>query len=204
MRPSPTETENLVSPLQRGHRAQTGARMTLPAEIIERARSVPIELVINQRGIKLSGKIEKCGPCPKCGGEDRFSINTKKNLWNCRQCGVGGDVIALVEHLDSVDFIGACTTLTGEPAPKANGRGNASKVTAKKIVTAMFEYCDGKGNIVYVIERVEHQNADGTFVLTRTESVRRHSDSAGPIPNIRASGCGMSMAFRSCRTGSRS
>ena len=131
-----------------------------------KARAVRVEDETARRGIKLRGKVERVGPCPVCGGEDRFSINTKKNLWNCRQCGVGGDVIALVEHLDSVDFIGACTTLTGEPAPKANGRGNASKVTAKKIVTAMFEYCDGKGNIVYVIERVEHQNADGTFVLT--------------------------------------
>ena len=63
--------------------------MTIPPEIIHRARSVPIESVINQRGIKLNGKIERVGPCPKCGGVDRFSINTKKNLWNCRQCDSG-------------------------------------------------------------------------------------------------------------------
>ena len=88
-----------------------------------KARAMKIEDEIARRGIKLRGKVERVGPCPKCGGTDRFSINTKKGLWNCRQCGVGGDVIKLVEHLDGVDFIGACTTLTGELAPKANGRG---------------------------------------------------------------------------------
>ena len=64
-----------------------------------KARAVRIEDEIVRRGIKLRGKIERVGPCPKCGGEDRFSINTKKGVWNCRQCGVGGDVIKLVEHL---------------------------------------------------------------------------------------------------------
>ena len=131
-----------------------------------KARAVRIEDEIVRRGIKLRGKVERVGPCPKCGGTDRFSINTKKGLWNCRQCGVGGDVIKLVEHLDGVDFIGACTTLTGELAPKANGRGNASKITPKKIVTATFEYHDQSGDLVYVVERVEYQNADGAFVLT--------------------------------------
>jgi phage/plasmid primase-like uncharacterized protein len=133
-----------------------------------KARAVRIEDEIVRRGITLRGKIERVGPCPKCGGIDRFSINTKKGVWNCRQCGVGGDVIKLVEHLDNVDFITACTTLTGELAPKANGRdrGIAPKATPKKIVTATFEYHDQSGDLVYVVERVEHQNADGTFVLT--------------------------------------
>jgi hypothetical protein len=138
--------------------------MTLPAEIIERARSVPIESVINQRGIKLNGKIEKCGPCPVCGGEDRFSINTKKGVWNCRQCGVGGDVIKLVEHLDNCGFIAACTTLTGEPAPKANGKDSAGANKPRKIVVAEYPYCDESGAVAFVVERIEYQNPDGSFV----------------------------------------
>ena len=85
--------------------------MTLPAKIIEHARSVPIESVINQRGIKLRGRIERVGPYPICGGTDRFSINTKKGIFNCRGCNVGGDVIALVQHLDGIDFVNACSTL---------------------------------------------------------------------------------------------
>ena len=61
-----------------------------------RARVVPIEREIDRRGIKLRGAVERVGPCPKCGGEDRFAINTNKGVWNCRGCGVGGDVIELV------------------------------------------------------------------------------------------------------------
>jgi CHC2 zinc finger len=46
---------------------------------------------------------ERVGPCPKCGGTDRFSINTKKQVFNCRQCQTGGDVIKLVRFLDGCD-----------------------------------------------------------------------------------------------------
>ena len=136
----------------------------MTAEWIERARNVPIEHVINARGIKLRGKIERVGPCPICGGEDRFSINTKKGVWNCRQCAKGGDVIALVEHLDACDFITACRTLTGEPAPKANGKDRTGS-EAKKIVAAEYPYRDQSGNIAFVVERIEYQNPDGSFVV---------------------------------------
>jgi phage/plasmid primase-like uncharacterized protein len=49
-----------------------------------------------------------------CGGTDRFSINVKKQVWNCRGCGLGGDVIALVKHLDGAGFVTAVETLAGE------------------------------------------------------------------------------------------
>ena len=133
-------------------------------EEIERARSVPIEQVINQRGIKLRGKIEKSGPCPKCGGEDRFAINTKKQVWNCRQCDVGGDVIKLVEHLDNCGFVDACTTLIGEPAAKANGKDRNTGIKPKKIVVAEYPYLDESGATAFVVERIEYQNPDGSFV----------------------------------------
>jgi DNA primase len=83
----------------------------------KQARAVPIMDEIVRRGVKLKreGK-EFIGPCPLCRGDDRFAVNTKKEVWNCRGCGVGGDVIDLVRHLDSVEFLEACTTLAG-PAP---------------------------------------------------------------------------------------
>ncbi|HEY3223738.1 MAG TPA: CHC2 zinc finger domain-containing protein, partial [Pseudolabrys sp.] len=81
---------------------------------VAKARAIPIEDEIARRGIKLQGTVERYGPCPKCAGDDRFGVSTRKQLWHCRQCGIGGDVIELVKHLDDVDFIAACTTLTGE------------------------------------------------------------------------------------------
>jgi hypothetical protein len=61
-----------------------GAVDMFDAALIERARFVPIEGEIARRGIRLRGTIERVGPCPVCGGRDRFSINTKKRVWNCR------------------------------------------------------------------------------------------------------------------------
>src|SRR5436190_10112397 len=90
-----------------------------PHDMAAEARSVRIEREIARRGIKLSAGIaERCGPCPVCGGRDRFSINVKKQVWNCRRCPAGGDVIELVRHLDGLSFGEAVRLLTGAAAQK--------------------------------------------------------------------------------------
>jgi hypothetical protein len=72
----------------------------------------PIEDIIPRDGMKLrrSGA-EWIGPCLVLGGRDQFSINIKKQVWNCRGCGKGGDVIDLIRHLDGVDYVTACRML---------------------------------------------------------------------------------------------
>lgn len=89
----------------------------LDADVVNRARDVPVERVIDEHGIKLKvSGAERIGPCPRCGGDDRFAINIRKQVWLCRGCAPrGGDVIALVRFLDGVDFCEACERLTGEP-----------------------------------------------------------------------------------------
>jgi hypothetical protein len=82
--------------------------------IIDIAKAVRIEDEVARRGIKLVGRGERVGPCPVCGGRDRFSINVKKQVWNCRGCAKGGDVVDLVQHLDGVDFKVAVVTLAGD------------------------------------------------------------------------------------------
>ena len=95
---------------------------------VNKARAVPIEHEVERRGIELKRVgVERVGPCPVCGGDDRFSINIKKGVWNCRGRAAGGDVIELVKHLDGVDFLAACTTLAGEPPPKPNGKDRDGK-----------------------------------------------------------------------------
>jgi hypothetical protein len=83
--------------------------------IVEAAKSVPIESELARRSIALkrAGR-ELVGPCPVCGGRDRFGVNLDKQVWNCRGCAGRGDVIDLVQHLDGVGFIAAIETLTGE------------------------------------------------------------------------------------------
>jgi hypothetical protein len=142
-----------------------GAAMSTPRDAAfeawtARARSVPIENEIYRRGIPLRGTVEREGPCPKCGGTDRFAINIEKQVWNCRGCDKGGDVIGLVEHLDGCDFIDACATLNGEPPPKPNGKNQL-----KQIVAATFPYEDQNGTLAFEVVRFEFQQADGSFVL---------------------------------------
>lgn len=139
----------------------------------QRARAVRIERETERRGVYLRGKTDRCGPCPRCGGTDRFSINVAKQVFNCRRCGVGGDVIAMVTHLDNVDFITACTTLTGEPPPKSNGKDRTGTESGK-VVAAEYRYEDAAGSLAFVVERIEYQNPDGSYVLTK-EGKRKKS-----------------------------
>jgi CHC2 zinc finger/Toprim domain len=94
---------------------------------IAQARAVRIDDEIARRRIKLKGRgPERCGPCPKCGGTDRFAINTNKQIWNCRGCQRGGDVISLVQHLDGCTFDAAVATLSRhDPTGSGNGKNAA-------------------------------------------------------------------------------
>jgi hypothetical protein len=65
---------------------------------------------------------EYVGPCPACGGRDRFAIHRRRNVWLCRMAGEGGDAIALVQYLNGANFYGAVELITGRAAPDG-GRG---------------------------------------------------------------------------------
>lgn len=68
------------------------------------------------------------GPCPKCGGTDRFYINTAKDDWACRHCGVGGSVIFLVQHIENLKFTPACERITGRRAADFTDPAEAEKL----------------------------------------------------------------------------
>jgi putative DNA primase/helicase len=138
---------------------------------IERARSVRIEDELTRRNIKLNGKTERAGPCPVCGGTDRFSINTTKQVFNCRGCSKGGDVIALVQHLDSCEFDKAVTTLAGErprtngaakPNDKADGSKQPGTATSNKPeLVASYDYTDAEGRLLFQVHRLHFNDAGG-------------------------------------------
>lgn len=70
--------------------------------------------------LKPAGGKEYVGPCPACGGTDRFAVNVSKNKWVCRGAGGGGDAIGLVMHCDGLTFAQACEKLTGEAPPSGS------------------------------------------------------------------------------------
>ena len=150
---------------------------------IARAKSVPIEAELKNRGynnLKKSGG-ELIGPCPQCGGDDRFGVNLKKQIFNCRQCGAAGDVIDLVKLLDGSDFTDAATTLAGEPPPnKPNGKDRTAE--AKLVTVAKFRYDDENGKLLFGVVRKEYQLPDGSFVLVANGKRKKTFSQCRPDP----------------------
>jgi Toprim domain-containing protein/CHC2-type zinc finger protein len=161
--------------------------MSIPAHLIEQARLVPVENVIAERGIKLRGTFDRCGPCPKCSTDprsDRFSINTRKQCFNCRGCEVGGDVIALVMFLDGSDFHTAIETLTGErtidyqprpssPVDRSNGDKRAL-ASAKTIIAEMQPTISAPIAMAY-LERIRKIDTSAIAdVLEQTDAIGWH------------------------------
>lgn len=60
------------------------------------------------------------GPCPKCGGRDRFHIwpeQGESGTWWCRQCEKGGDRIEFYRWRDGASFREACERAGRTPEP---------------------------------------------------------------------------------------
>lgn len=60
---------------------------------------------------------EYAGPCPFCGGVDRFHVVPEAGKWYCRQCAPrGGDAIDYVQRREHLAFQAAVAYLTGHTA----------------------------------------------------------------------------------------
>jgi CHC2 zinc finger len=104
--------------------AKGGWTRVIAAALVDRARNARIEDELFRRGIKLRGRNGALdGPCPVCGGDDRFAVSIKKQVFNCGGCGArGGGAIALVRFLDGLSFGEAVRLLTGAaPQKPASG-----------------------------------------------------------------------------------
>jgi putative DNA primase/helicase len=91
----------------------------LPAHLVDKARGASIMATLQSLDLRLkrNGPHELTGACPRCGGVDRFNINTTKGAWFCRGCAAkGGDGISLLMHVRGLPFREAVEDLTGESA----------------------------------------------------------------------------------------
>ena len=88
--------------------------------LVDQARMSDILALAQAHGARLrrSGT-EFIGPCPRCGGHDRFGVNRRKQLFNCRGCGKGGGPIDLEMLLGDCDFVEAVRRLTNTTSPSA-------------------------------------------------------------------------------------
>lgn len=98
------------------------------------AKAKPIEEIVHLLGIQRLKRMghELVGPCPQCGGTDRFGVNLRKGLFQCRVCQAKGDGIALVMFDRGLEFKAALTWLCGEvdgisPKERADRAARARK-----------------------------------------------------------------------------
>ncbi|MER8503846.1 P4 alpha zinc-binding domain-containing protein [Mesorhizobium sp. M1142] len=107
---------------------------------IEDARAVSIEEAakIMRLTFKRTG-VEHPQPCPHCFGTDTFSFNTKKEKWNCRAGGIGGnDAIGMAAHCEGLDvksregLLEACSIVLDRDIPEEGERESDEDRAARK------------------------------------------------------------------------
>jgi hypothetical protein len=89
---------------------------------IDLAKSHDILQIAQDLGCRLkkAATAEFVGPCLIDGGADRFSINTRKQVFNCRGVDDGGDIIRMVCHVLGCSVGEACERITGRPRPDSS------------------------------------------------------------------------------------
>ena len=92
---------------------------------------------------------EWAGPCPFCGGTDRFRVwpNQDGGRFWCRQCEAQGDAIAYLQRRDNLTFAEACERLGGvatpHPRQKAAPSARLSKATGASLAPRpMYAYTE--------------------------------------------------------------
>jgi hypothetical protein len=113
-----------------------GRVLTISSDLISDARDTDILGAARRVGAQLKRitATEWAGPCPNCGGTDRFAVNTKRQVFNCRGFG-GGDVIGMVQHALGLDFLGAVEFIAGR-------RNEVSVQVAQKLRREQQQPCD--------------------------------------------------------------
>ena len=82
-----------------------------------------VSLVKDQVALRKSGAYHS-GPCPFCGGVDRFTIKhtDRGDRWHCRGCGgeLYHSVIDFVMRRDGISFLEAVKSLGGDSIPESS------------------------------------------------------------------------------------
>lgn len=116
------------------HRSDGPERSSAFQAWIDDARKTDIAAMATRLGARLrrSGR-ELIGPCPACGGTDRFSINPAKGVFHCRGSGRSGDVIELTAYVTGERFLAVCEIISGRPSPDHTPSDKAVRGQALKV-----------------------------------------------------------------------
>lgn len=95
----------------------------LDPNLISRAKAVDLLVLAGRytalKKVALTDGGEYAGPCPLCGGRDRFRVQPKRGRWLCRHCtDRWEDAIALEMRLSHSNFVEAVQSLAGGAWPQ--------------------------------------------------------------------------------------
>jgi DNA primase len=78
-----------------------------------------LDLVGGLKKVASTGGGEYAGPCPICGGTDRFRVQPASNIWLCRNCtnGAWRDVVDFIALRDNVSLAEAARIVSGGSLP---------------------------------------------------------------------------------------
>ncbi len=100
----------------------------MDSTLLQRAKdSDLLALAGRYTALRPGGGGEYVGPCPMCGGNDRFYVKPDSGRWGCRNCSRGyRDVIGLQMAVTGQTFIEAVNSLAGnDDLPRTESRTSA-------------------------------------------------------------------------------
>lgn len=100
-----------------------------------------LDLAMNRiAGLKKKTASEWAGPCPECGGRDRFIVWVHKAAWYCRGCEISGDAVEFLRRFE------------GKSCKEAH---ELAGVDCRSINCQVRERCQGGGKVVRRRERLQ-------------------------------------------------
>jgi hypothetical protein len=131
------------------------------------ARAHAVEGILAKYGFKLplGTKNERKGPCPRCGGDDRFGLNITKQTFTCHQCdlrGAGG-IDILVGIGQAKTPWEAAQILEGPPP---NGH-DTSKGKSRHV--AHWTYWNADGGPYLKVDRYDNPDGSKSYPQSRWE-----------------------------------
>lgn len=111
--------------------------------------------IVTRLGIHVPASPKQHGPCPACGGKDRFRFDDQegRGTWFCNQCSPqAGDGFALIQNVFSCDFPHALETVALEIG---HNRQNSKQ---ERPIVATYDYTDEAGTLLFQVVRFEPKN----------------------------------------------